>query len=517
MLFLVALLAAYYAVGRFLKRGQWVVLLVGSLGFYLATGWQNMFFILLTATSTWLVGLAFGKLDGQCDALRKEAADRAEKKAIKARFKRRKWYVLLAAMLLNFGVLGYIKYWNVILETVGAGDSFLASHLLLPLGISFYTFQSIGYLIDTYNGKYPPERNYVRYLLFVSFFPQLIQGPINRFDDMVTQLYEHHSFSLEGSRRALVLIGFGIMKKYLMADVLVGIISASLDHMGANTPGSVVVFGVLLYTIQQYGDFSGGIDMVRGVSELFGIRMAVNFQQPYFSVSLSNFWQRWHMTLGSWMRDYVFYPLAVRPSLLKLNKWGTEHLGKHIGRTLSACIGNVVVFLLVGLWHGAETHYVLWGLYNGIVIAASDMLKPAFQALGNKLHINMKSGGYHVFAILRTFLLVNIGRYFDRIENFGDCMQGFFNTLFNFDAAHFTDWFQVHSVSHMGQSLVLMAIACIIVFIVSFKRERGIDAMGRWLEVNVVVRILVYTVVGLLVAGSFYISNTGGGFLYANF
>ena len=156
-------------------------------------------------------------------------------------------------------------------------------------------------------------------------------------------------------------------------------------------------------------------------------------------------------------------------------------------------------------------------MYNGIVIAASDMLKPAFQALGNKLHINMKSGGYHVFAILRTFLLVNIGRYFDRIENFGDCMQGFFNTLFNFDAAHFTDWFQVHSVSHMGQSLVLMAIACTIVFIVSFKRERGIDAMGRWLEVNVVVRILVYTVVGLLVAGSFYISNTGGGFLYANF
>lgn len=517
VVFLVALLACYYAVGRWFKRGQWVVLLVGSLGFYLTAGWQNLFFILLTSVSTWFVGLAFERLDARCSDARKAAADRSQRKAIKARFKHRKWLVLLAAMIVNFGVLGYIKYWNVILAGFGAGDSFLASQLLLPLGISFYTFQSIGYTIDVYNGKYPPERNYAKFLLFVSWFPQLIQGPINRFDDMATQLYEPHRFDLETARRALLLIGFGLLKKYVMADTLVTTISASLDNMGVNTPGSVVVVGILLYTIQQYGDFSGGIDMVRGISELFGIRMAENFRQPYFSVSLADFWRRWHMTLGTWMRDYVFYPLAVRPSLLKLNKWGTAHLGKHVGRTLSACIGNIVVFLLVGLWHGAETHYVLWGLYNGIVIAASDMLKPAFAALGRTLHVNVEGRGYHVFAILRTFLLVNIGRYFDRLTDFSDCLTGFYNTLFSFDIAGFAPWFQINVVAHGWVLQALAAVAIAIVFLVSVNRERGIDVSGRVLSWHPLARLALYAFVGALVVAAVSITKTSGDFLYANF
>ena len=530
VIFLAALLAVYYALGRWAGRGQWVALLVGSLGFYAATGLHNMLFILFTATTTWLIGLAFGKLEAQSAEARAAAADRAEKKAIKARFGRRKWYVLLAAMVVNFGVLAYVKYWNVLLEGLGMGDSFLASSLLLPLGISFYTFQSIGYLIDCYNGKFPPERNYAKYLLFVSFFPQLIQGPINRYDHMATQLYETHRFSMHNARRALLLIGFGCMKKFLIADILVGAITTCLDGwtieatgvivspgLDPATPGCVIAFGILLYTIQQYGDFSGGIDMVRGVGHLFGIDMAENFRQPYFSISLSDFWRRWHMTLGAWMRDYVFYPLAVHKSMLKLNKWGVAHLGKHVGRTLSACIGNIVVFLLVGLWHGAETHYILWGLYNGVVIAASDMLRPAFAALGRTLHVNLESRGYHVFAILRTFLLVNIGRYFDRFTDFGDCLQGFYNTIFHFDPGQFIPWLTAHPIYNLRIVLVMAGIGCIIVFIVSLKRERGIDVAGRFLQWNGAVRCIIYVAVGALVVFSFAFSDSAGGFLYANF
>ena len=515
-LFLAASLAAYYAVGRLLGKGQWVVLLAASLGFYLASGWQNMAFILLTSATTWASGVACGRIDARCAEARRAARDRAGKKALKEAAKRRKWAVLLACMLLNFGVLGYLKYWEVILA--GLGDpGFMASGLLLPLGISFYTFQSVGYAIDCYNSKYAPEPNYARFLLFVSFFPQLIQGPINRYDDMAAQLFERRSFDLARSRRALLLVGFGAMKKYVMADVLVTTISQSLDHMGPNTPGSVVAFGILLYTVQQYGDFSGGIDMVRGVAELFGVRMAENFRQPYFSTSLSDFWRRWHMTLGAWMRDYVFYPLAVRPSLLRLNKWGTEHLGKHVGRTLSACIGNVVVFLLVGLWHGAEAHYVLWGLYNGLVIASADMLRPAFAALTRALRLDVGSAGYRVFAIARTFLLVNVGRYFDRLYDFGDCLQGIANTLFNFNPGEFLDWFAVYSVDKMDACLAIAAVACVIVFIVSFNKERGVDVCGWVLARPFSVRLAMYIVVGVLIAASFALSDAGGGFLYANF
>lgn len=516
--FLVGLLICYYVVGATrARKWQWVVLLAGSMVFYLCSGWQNLFFIILTSASTYGIGLLYARIDERAKQLRAQAGDRSEKKAIKKRAKHQKWLWLLAVMFLNFGVLGYIKYWNVFLAQIGMGDSFLASNILLPLGISFYTFQSISYCIDCYNGKYPPERNYARYLLYVSFFPQLIQGPINRFNDMVTQLYEVHRPNLHEARAALLLIGYGMLKKFVMADVLATTISHSLDTVDASTPGSVIVFGIVLYCIQQYGDFSGGIDMVRGVSQLFGIKMLDNFRQPYFSTSLSDFWTRWHITLGSWMRDYVFYPLAVRPSMLKLNTWGTKHLGKHVGRTLSACIANIIVFFLVGLWHGAETHYILWGLYNGVVIAAADMARPLFAWLTGKTHVNVKSAPYHVFAIVRTFLLVCIGRYFDRLQDPASLATGFYNTFFNFDPGNFLTAMRMHSTANLVPCLVIAAVAVIIVFIVSFMKERGVDVNERILAANPVLRIVLYSFVMALVFFSFAIAEQGGGFLYANF
>ena len=197
--FLCLSLAAYFALGRIAPRYQWTVLLAASLGFYVCTGWHNLLFILLTAGSSWVVGMVFDKLEQRSKAVRSAASDRAQKKIIKARFNHYKWLVLLAALVLNFGVLSYIKYWNVLLDGLGMGESFLASSLLLPLGLSFYTFQSMGYLIDAYNGKVAPERNPLKYLLFVSWFPQLIQGPINRFDQLAEQLRTPRHFDGAGA------------------------------------------------------------------------------------------------------------------------------------------------------------------------------------------------------------------------------------------------------------------------------------------------------------------------------
>lgn len=515
--FLCVLLGVYYLLGRVRPALQWVALLVGSMVFYLATGWENLFFILLTAGSTWAVGLVFAELEKRAKLERAAASDRAEKKAIKARCHRRKWYVLLAALLLNFGVLSYIKYWNALLEAVGWGDSFMASSLLLPLGLSFYTFQSVGYLIDTYNGKYDPERNFAKYLLFVSFFPQLIQGPINRFDALAHQLYEPRRFESENAKRALLLIGYGMLKKYAIADLLTKTVGACLDGIGSATPGSIVVFGILLYSAQQYADFSGGIDMVRGVAQLFGIKMAENFRQPYFSISLGDFWRRWHITLGAWMRDYVFYPAALTAPMQRLGKWAGDHLGRHWGRTLPASLANILVFFLVGLWHGAEAHFIWWGLYNGIVIAAADLASPLFERLIAAFRVNVESKGWHVFRIVRTFVVVNIGWYFDRIMNFGDCMQGFYNTVFNFGVGMFWPTFQTFHIAHVRMCLIIAAIGCLIAFVVSALRERGIDVSGTLLKSNVIVRFAVYTVVAVLILISFMFAPAEGGFIYANF
>lgn len=360
--FLLLMIVVYFMVGRTRHRGsQWIVLLVGSLGFYLFSGWENLAFIGVTAISVWLVGLRFDKLDQLEKELKKEAPDRAAKKAIKQSIKHRKWVFLLsrhAAQLRHPELHQVLERHS---RHVRAADGFLASHLLLPLGISFYTFQSIGYIIDCYFGKYPPERNFARFLLFVSYFPQLIQGPINRFDALATQLYEPHRLDIYNVRRALLLIGYGIFKKYAIADVLVGSVSSALDSIDASTPGSIIVYGIFLYAIYQYADFSGGIDMVRGVSQLFGIKMAENFRQPYFSISIADFWHRWHITLGAWMRDYVFYPMALRPSMKALTAWATTHISKHVGRTIAGCLANIVVFFLVGLWHGARDALYLLG------------------------------------------------------------------------------------------------------------------------------------------------------------
>lgn len=516
--FLALALIVYFMVGRTrYRRFQWVVLLVGSLGFYLFSGWENLFFIGITALSVWLVGLHFDKLDQLEKALKKDAADRAAKKEIKRRIKQRKWVFLLLVMLLNFGILSYIKYWNVILGMFGAADGFLASQLLLPLGISFYTFQSIGYIIDCYFGKYPPERNFARFLLFVSYFPQLIQGPINRFDALATQLYESHHLDIYNARRALLLIGYGIFKKYAIADVLVGSVSSALDSIDASTPGSIIVYGIFLYAIYQYADFSGGIDMVRGVSQLFGIKMAENFRQPYFSISIADFWHRWHITLGAWMRDYVFYPMALRPSMKALTAWATTHISKHVGRTIAGCLANIVVFFLVGLWHGAEMHYIFWGLYNGLLIASADLARPLFTWLIEKLKINVESAPYHVFRIIRTFILVCIGYYFDRLMHADDLPIAFYNTLFNFQPANFVPYLQLHPTANFTLCILLAVVSCLILFTVSVMAERGIDVKGRILAAPLVVRFLIYTVFAALILFSFTLVQSSGGFMYANF
>ena len=515
VIFLAVALVVYYAVGRAFGKGQWVVLLVASLSFYAFTGFQNFIFIGLTAASTWIAGLAFAHFDAQSKAARKQAESRDEKKAIKKRFVRKKRLVLLAMLLLNFGVLSYIKYTKTILNYLIPGNDWVTG-ILLPLGISFYTFQSISYVIDTYNGKYDPERNFAKYLLFVSFFPQLIQGPINRFDALAHQLYERHAFDSTNARSALLQIGYGLMKKCAIANILLKALDPILNHIDPGMPGSVIVAGILMYAIYQYADFSGGIDMVLGFSRLFGIEMAANFRQPYFSISLGDFWRRWHITLGAWMRDYVFYPFALLPGVQRWGKWLTAHCGKHIGRTLPACVANILVFFIVGLWHGAESHFILWGLYNGIVIAASDLLTPVWDKLNKLFHVNMEGKVHHVWCIVRTFIVVNIGWYFDRIEGVQNLATSFYNTVFNFQGDLFMSTFKSFVEAQTRMGLYMVAVCCIVLFVVSVLRERGIDVNKKVLGLPFVLRGVIYAFLVVATASSYMFASTGG-FMYANF
>lgn len=520
IILLTVLLVLYYIMP---KKMQWICLLAASIVFYVYSGLQNLLLIGITSFTTWYAGILMAKLVSRFKT-EKKAPDltKEQKKQLKAVMIRKKRVVLIAALLINFGILAYLKYWQVIYNGIAGvlkpETESMTMGLLLPLGISFYTFQSVGYLIDQYKEGYEPETNYFKYLLFVSFFPQMIQGPINRFAHMKEQFFTEHPFDWERTKRGLFLMLFGLMKKYAIANLLIDAISVILDAPTADMPGSVIVAGILMYSAQQYADFSGGIDLVLGIALLFGIQMAPNFRQPYFAVSLGDFWRRWHISLGSWMRDYIFYPFALTKKMQRLGKWGMSHLGRHVGRVLPACLGNILVFFIVGIWHGAQLHFILWGLYNGIIIALSELLEPVFHKCNEALHIKTESKGFHVFRVIRTFIVVNIGWYFDRIMDFGNCMLCFKNTITNFKMGSFGESMSVLMSGVLSMKVLLIVLAAILlVFIHSYLSEKNIDVFQLLSRRNIVIRWGVYYMMLILIQFSMSYAARTEAFMYAVF
>lgn len=293
LIFILFWLAAYYGFGKVMGERRWLILLGASLSFYAILEPKGLFFLLMTAGSTWIAGWKMDELQGKYKKKRRQCAEKSEKEAVKASFQKKKKAVLWGCLLFNFGLLILLKYTGNLM----VGES-IWSRLILPIGISFYTFQSVSYLIDVYNTKYSGEKNFARYLLFVSWFPQLLEGPINRYDAMKSSLFQDHDWDAQRAYEALLLILYGLFKKYVIAEQLSPLISQMFDQVDVNIPGAVVVCGILMYSAQQYADFSGGIDIVLGVSRLFGVSMAQNFRQPYFATSLGDFWRRWHISLG---------------------------------------------------------------------------------------------------------------------------------------------------------------------------------------------------------------------------
>lgn len=461
----------------------------------------------VTGVSVFMGGIWLMRFSDQYHKIRKDKSiDRARRKEIKAAFDKKRRMILWTIIVINFGMLAVLKYLHPFFEG-----------FLIPLGISFYMFISIGYLVDIYFEKYEAEKNPFRFLLFVSFFPQLIQGPINRYDQMKEQLYGRHTLDWYRCKRALILILFGLLKKYTIANLLVHEIANILDAPTEKTPGSAIVFAILLYSAQQYADFSGGIDIVMGVAELFGIKMMPNFRQPYFSVSLGDFWRRWHISLGAWMRDYVFYPFALTSPMQKFGKWAKKHLNVHFGRVLPASIANILVFFLVGIWHGSQWHFIFWGLYNGIVIAVSDICAPLFAKITERLHINVKSKAFYLFRIIRTFIIVNIGWYFDRIYDIRDCFLCMKNTIFNFQMSQLDEFLGPILKIMPTKAYVIVTVALCIVFADSVIKERGKDAITLLDNRPLVLRWLLYFGMIFMILESFNFAVDAGGFMYANY
>ena len=307
-LLVLALLVLYYLVP---KRFQWVVLLIGSYAFYAFVCLRYMGFIVITTLTTYFGARGMDAMTARMEqtvAAHKQDWEREARKAYKKRCKSRRKALMIGILVFNFGILAVLKYYNFFAESMEAlfasvGLTVSLGHigLLLPLGISFYTFQSMGYVLDVYREKVPAERNVGKLALFVSFFPQIIQGPIGVYDQLAHQLYDEHKYNFDNIRYGAELILWGFFKKLVIADRAVGMIHTVA---GAYTDyaGTYVLLAALVYALQLYADFSGGIDISRGVAQMFGITMGENFRRPYFSRTLTEYWHRWHISLGDWLR-----------------------------------------------------------------------------------------------------------------------------------------------------------------------------------------------------------------------
>ena len=371
-LVLVALsVAAYYLLPQ---RVQWMALLAASMVFYCVGGGKTVLYVFYTAVIVYGSGLLLGRFNDL-----RRAAPKEEKKAITARYKPYRRAVVLVACLANFGLLYVLKYWNFtadlfqpLADQLRPGTQIPLSELVLPLGISFFMFQSVGYVIDVYRDKYAPEKNFAKLLLFVSFFPQMVQGPISRFNDLAPQLFARRSLDYTDLKYGIQLILWGYFKKMVIADRAAVLVNTVLDDPWSYS-GSILAVGVLFYCIQLYGDFSGGIDITRGVARLFGIDLAENFRRPLFSTSLTDFWRRWHITLGAWMRDYLFYPLSLSKPFGKLGTFTRKHLFQLVRTNLLVFFGRYITRaprFLTAVWMVKETflHPNLPDLWNGTLM-----------------------------------------------------------------------------------------------------------------------------------------------------
>lgn len=411
VIFLAVTVALYYLVPM---RARWGVLLAASVVFYVSGGWRAILYLLFTTATTYLAGIILDFLNQKRSDIPK--SDKSAQESLK----KRKKAVVAVTLGLNFGMLYCLKYLDFTVNAVasalnhfGADISPQIPELLLPLGVSFFIFQTSGYVIDCYRGKYHAQRNFAKYALFASFFPQMVQGPISRYDKLTATLYDGNKFDAENLRRGIQLMMWGYFKKMVIADraaVIVNSFFADYDKFG----GAVTAFSIFFYCINLYCDFSGGIDITIGAAEMLGVKMEANFARPIFATSLAEYWRRWHITLGGWMRDYVFYPISLSKPFGRLGKWSRNHLPAKLGKIFPTSCATFIVYLLIGIWHGANFRYIAYGFWNGAIITASLLLAGVYNKLKEKLHVNDKSLCWRLFGIARTSFIVFLGRYITR-------------------------------------------------------------------------------------------------------
>ncbi len=495
LVFLLITLIVYYI---FPKKHRWVILLLASICFFLfSCSWKLLFYVIIGVLASYI---GTNILYYKCQT------------------NKSKKIVLLLMLFVILGMLCTLKYINIIPMTLNlfgelfnVNFGFKTFNLVAPLGISYYTLTLTGYVFDVYRGAYSPQKNVFKLLLFTSYYPAMVSGPIMRYPDMHDELYKSSSIDYDNIFMGFERIIYGLMKKMIIADQLALVVNSIFADY-ATYSGFYIIVGAILYAIQIYADFSGCMDIVIGASKMYGVKLPENFNSPFFSKSLSEFWRRWHISLGLWAKDYIMYPLLKSNFFQTIGKKSKNAFGKKAGKLIPTILAILVLWLLIGLWHGASYQYIFAaGILPWVYLTLSQILEGFNKKMVEILHIKVDCFGYHLFQSIRTILLM----CFIWLIVCSPSLVGSFDVICKIF---------VSPQSLIAENLPVIPttaifITCLIVLIVDYLNYKGIDVLQCFKEQNICFKyfVLLFFIVMILLYGAYGPGYDPSQFIYGGF
>lgn len=474
-IFLPVVFLGHWILFKKTRNLQNIWLLLSSYVFYGWWDWRFLSLIVLSTIVDYLVG----------------------QQIFKTNSKKNRKVLLWVSILFNIGLLGFFKYYNFFITSFVDSFSFLGMktssvwtlNVILPVGISFYTFQTMSYSLDVYREKLKPTNSIIAFATFVSFFPQLVAGPIERAASLLPQIQRKREFSKRRGTEGIKLILWGLFKKVAIADALAPMVDDIFSN-ASNYPASTLILGAIFFGFQIYGDFSGYSDIAIGTAKLFGIELMSNFKFPYFSRNIAEFWRKWHISLSTWFRDYLYIPLGGSRT------------------TKSLAIRNVfIIFLVSGFWHGANWTFIAWGGLHAVLFV------PFFITGNNRNYLNTTLSNNTVipsfkeaFQVLYTFLVVNLAWIFFRAESMSHAINYIQSIFLNFSF----EWYEHPNGYRMTDYFILLS-----AFVIYEFRIRR-DERNPFPFKSKVTRFLIYSIL-IFALMLFYDSGIDRSFIYFQF
>lgn len=486
------------------KRFRWLELLIASTLFYIATSFLLYKVVFASALFTYLIGLYIDRLH------------RIDAKASRVR------HTLIVAIVLLLGVIAGLKYLKFILSIANSilvmvcGYRFpYFFYIGVPLGISFYTMQALSYLIDISRKKYAPQRNFFKLLLYLTFFPTIIEGPIARYDAIAPDLFAGHDLQLTSLRSGLLRVVWGIMKKMVIADRLSMFVVRIFNTTATSNPGSIIALGAVAFTIQLYMDFSGMIDASLGIAYMFGITLPENFNKPFGAKTVADFWKRWHITLGAWFKDYLFYPILLAAPIKKLNKKLRKRGFKHTALVLTNAIALFAVWLANGLWHGSGVQYVAFGMYYFILLTLATLCEPGIERLCKTLHINRSSLIYRGLQTLKMMIIIVLGELIFRAPDFNYAITLIQGIVTNFQPEALWSGVLLRlgmDLYDWGIVIVMMGVVGVVLYAKDTMALRPVFTVPQWQWTMITTLVFVIFIFGAYGEGYSTVAVLYGGF-----